>query len=97
MRSLNPICVKCHRFYRAKKNGFYFVEGMPIGNRAEPGIENDAKWENYKLWSGDLWECQGCGHLLIEGVGNQPIAEHYQPDFVKWVASCKAYFRVNDC
>ena len=101
MRSLKPICVRCARFYRVKQNGVYFREGMPISHpadyRVEPGYENDEQWEDYKLWSGDLWECQGCGHLLIEGVGAKPLSEHYQPAFADWCKRMDATFRVNDC
>ena len=99
MRSLKPICVRCARFYRVKKNGFTFVEGMPKPSdyHVEPGIENDADWEDYKLWRGDLWECHGCGHQLIEGVASAPMAEHYQPEFAKWCKTMCVTFRVNDC
>lgn len=100
MRSLKPICVKCHRFYRPKKNGFCFIEGMPSFEHEgfiEPGIENDAQWVDYKLWRGDLWECKGCGHLLIEGVAAQPMSEHYKPEFREFVEATNATFRVNDC
>lgn len=97
MRSLKPICLKCARFYRPKQNGLYFREGMPDHPDAKPGIEHDAQWSDYKLWSGDLWICPGCGHLLIEGVGREPISEYYQPDFADWVKRTNATFRVNDC
>jgi hypothetical protein len=96
---LKPICVKCARFYRMKKGGFYFVEGMPRAgsHRPESGIEHDAEWEDYKLWVGDLWECRGCGHELISGVGYMPLAENFQEGFQRWVDECGAKFRVNDC
>jgi hypothetical protein len=95
---LKPICVKCRRFYRPLKNGLYFREGMAAGvQRADPGIENDAQWTDYKLWSGDLWRCLGCGSQIIVGVGLRPIAEHYQDGFKEAVAASNAVIRVNDC
>jgi hypothetical protein len=93
--SLKPICVKCHRFYRCKKNGFDFVEGMPAHDGAPPGIEHDAEWQDYKVWQGDLWECKGCGHLLISGVGMKPFSERHDPDFAAVVE--RTWLRVNDC
>jgi hypothetical protein len=96
---MKPICVKCARFYRMKKGGFYFVEGMPRDGtrRAESGIEHDAEWKDYKLWVGDLWHCLGCGHELISGVAFQPLSEHYKEEFRRWVERTGAKFRVNDC
>ena len=94
---MKPICVKCQRFYRCKKTGYYFVEGMPKPGetRVLPGIQEPDRWEPYKLWAGDLWECQGCGHQLVSGTGQSPIAEHYQPQFTKLAAFSE--LQVNDC
>lgn len=95
---MKPICVKCQRFYRCKQNGFYFIEGMPIGpGRAESGTAEPEKWKPYKLWVGDLWKCEGCGHEAVSGVCSQPLAEHYQPDFPKAVADFGAKLIINDC
>lgn len=96
---MKPICVECQRFYRAKKNGFYFIEAMPKnGAKPEPGTSEADKWTPYKVWVGDLWECQGCGHQIVSGVGQGPVAEHYQPDFVETVARLGALqLQVNDC
>ena len=94
---MKPICVPCHRFYRPKKNGRFFVEGMPIGNNVQPGTANPELWEPYKLWSGDEWECQGCGNTIIVGTGHDPVAEHYEPDFAERVETYGAVFQVNDC
>lgn len=95
---MKPICVKCQRFYRAKKNGFYFIEGMPTTDEALPGTEAPHHWTPYKIWTGDLWECLGCGHELVSGVGRAPVGEHYQPDFSERVARLNAdQLQVNDC
>ncbi len=96
---MKPICVKCERFYRPKKNGKAFVEMMPKGgrDRPEPGIADRDGWEPYKLWMGDLWLCHGCGHELIVGSGYQPIAEHFQPDFSALVEAWRAKITINDC
>lgn len=73
---MKPICVRCERFMRPERNGYYFLEGMPIINGAEPG-----SWKPYKLWAGDLWRCPTCHYQTITGVPTHPIAEHYQPGF----------------
>ena len=96
---LKPICVKCRRFYRMQRAGFYFTEGMPKDgtHRPQSGAEHDAEWQDYKLWCGDLWVCQGCGHQLISGTGRQPVREHYHDDFADAKERVGAKVRVNDC
>lgn len=96
---MKPICFPCQRFYRPKKNGFPFVEAMPaVGvDRPEPGTAAPDHWTPYKLWVGDLWECQGCGHQAIVGVAHEPVSEHFRKDFTEWRESMGATFQVNDC
>lgn len=94
---MKPICVPCQRFYRTEKSGYYFIEGMPEGNTAQPGTATPEQWHPYKLWTGDLWRCEGCGATLISGTGREPIAEHYQPGFADQVKRLGVTFTVNDC
>lgn len=95
---MKPICVPCQRFFRVKKNGFYFIEGMPSVNDARPGVVDAEKWQPYKLWSGDLWACEGCGAKIVVGTGRAPIAEHYEANFSERVSSFGAnQLQVNDC
>lgn len=94
---MKPICVKCQRFYRPKKTGFRFVEGMPISNRAQPGTAEPEKWKPYKLWVGDLWECEGCGSQIVSGFARSPISEHYEPEFAGKLAALGEHLQVNDC
>jgi len=98
---MKPICVPCRRFYRPKKNGYPFIEGMPNGNRVKAGLAEPEKWKPYKLWNGDLWECPDCHAEIIVGAGRVPVAEHYQPDFNKKVEAewgrVGDLIRVNDC
>ena len=89
---MKPICVPCQRFFRAKQNGYYFIEGMPREGRPEPGTSEAEKWTPYKVWVGDLWECQGCGATIVSGVGRGPLAEHYQPDFAETVQRVRIDF-----
>ena len=95
---LKPICVKCQRFYRPHHNGRWFVEGMPIGGAGEvpPGTAAPERWKPYKVWVGDEWICHGCGHLIIVGVGRQPVREQHHDDFDHRVAQAY-YLQVNDC
>lgn len=83
-----PVCVKCGLFFRVKKNGAPFIESMPSFGEA---------WVPYKLWMGDLWECRGCGAQIIVGMGINPIAEHYQPDFKAQVEKYTPIVKVDDC
>jgi len=94
---MKPICVNCQRFYRPKKNGVFFIESMPTVSGAPAGKTAPESWKPYKLWSGDLWECHGCGHQIISGVGREPIAEHYQETFASDVNAYGARLQINDC
>ncbi len=92
-----PICVPCGRFYRCKKNDFPFVESMPVGlSRPESGKDADG-WKPYKLWNGDLWECQGCGHQIIVGHAKLPESEHYMANFAERVRNRGVTLHINDC
>lgn len=56
---MKPVCVPCQRFFTPVKNGFYFIEGRPIGRDVKPGTEMPDRWEPYKVWVGDKYECKG--------------------------------------
>lgn len=94
---MKPICVACQRFYRPKKNGYFFVEGVPAVAGAPAGTAAPESWKPYKLWSGDLWECSGCGSLIVSGVGREPISEHFQKEFADNLRAYDARLQVNDC
>jgi hypothetical protein len=82
------------------KSGYYFIEGMPTpgASRALPGNEEPERWEPYKLWAGDKWECEGCGAVILSGFGREAITEQYKPDFADTVKRLGAdQFQVNDC
>lgn len=94
---MKPVCVPCQRFFRIKKSGFYFIEGMPKERQALPGTAEPEKWQPYKLWSGDKWECEGCGATIVSGTGREPINEHYRPGFAEHVEKLGAsQLQVND-
>jgi hypothetical protein len=63
--------------------GLYFIEGMPVAghDRPEPGTAEPEKWQPYKVWSGDLYECKGCGAQIISGVGLKSVAERHHSNF----------------
>ena len=92
---MKPICVPCQRFFRIAKTGFFFTEMMPKGNTARPGLKSPEQWQPYKVWIGDKWACPDCGAEIVVGIGHQPIAEHYQPEFA--LKSAVSSLNVNDC
>lgn len=95
---MKPVCVPCQRFFRCVTTGFYFIEGMPRVNGAAPGTAEPEKWQPYKVWTSDRWECEGCGAVILSGFGRQPVAEHYQSDFADHVKALGAdQLQVNDC
>ena len=97
---MKPICVPCQRFFRPKKNGYYFIEAMPKAGSDHPpaGTEAADQWTPYKLWVGDKYVCDGCKTEIVVGVPREPVAEHYQPGFGDAVTRLKAdQLQVNDC
>jgi hypothetical protein len=95
---MKPVCVKCQRFFRIKKTGFYFVEAMPTVNGATPGTSAPELWKPYKLWASDKWECQGCGAIILSGFGIAPICVNHEDDFAAKVKSFGGgQLQVNDC
>lgn len=95
---MKPVCVPCQRFFRVKKTGFYFIEGMPSSNDAPPGTAAPEKWRPYKVWVSDQWECEGCGTQILSGFGSGPIAEHWETKFGETVKALGAdQLQVNDC
>lgn len=97
---LKPICFPCQRFFRMKQAGFYFTEGMPVAGcgRPQPGTAAPQDWQPYKVWSGDLWECEGCGAKIIAGTGMSPVTVQHEKDFNEKRHYTRAYeYQVNDC
>lgn len=77
------ICANCNRAMRPKKNGVAFTEM--------------AQDRPYKLWMGDLWECQDCGNQIIYSRPSQsPIAEHFQEGFAAKLASYKPAYQAKE-
>jgi hypothetical protein len=70
----------------------------PISGSKRPPSGNEAsdQWTPYKLWVGDLWECQGCNNQIIVGALH-PLSEHYRDDFEDAVSKAGATIKVNDC
>lgn len=65
-----PVCVPCGKFFKVHTNGVAFEEGHGDGRRRP-----------YKLWAGDLYECEGCHARIIAGIGIRPLAEHFMPEY----------------
>lgn len=82
-----PVCVKCRRFYRCKKNETTWEEG---------GLDKDGNRCGYRLWYGDLWECPGCGTEIIVGHARKPFAESHHQNYVERVNAEKGLLRVSD-
>jgi hypothetical protein len=89
-----PICVKCKRFFRPYRNGVVALEQMPTVSGARPGLEDEALWEPYKIWRGDLYRCEGCLTEIVIGFGPRPV-EHFEPGFDKDLPFVTQ--TVNDC
>jgi len=80
--------------------GRYFIEGMPRDGEGSPppGTTEPERWQPYKLWAGDLWECRGCGAQIISGFGRAPVSERHHDRFAHDIESlCPDRFQVNDC
>jgi hypothetical protein len=79
---MKPICIPCQRFFRPHKTGFFFTEGMPVGSESAvpSGTSRPDLWKPYKIWSGDIWKCEGCGAEIVVGFGTAKSlgADQYQ-------------------
>jgi hypothetical protein len=91
-----PVCVKCKRFFKPKKNGVWLMEQMPSHDRAAPGTGEEEAWRPYKVWHADLLVCHGCGTEIIVGFAPQPIAEHFEDNFFRDALATVTH-TVNDC
>ena len=78
---MRPICIKCQRFFRCKKNDYWFTEGARPSFSVMPGNAEPEKWFPYKVWAGDLYECPECKTQIISGFAREPLSESYKPDF----------------
>ena len=99
---MKPICVPCERFMRPKRNGFYFVEGMPHSHPTDAWDGKQGKgsvgWTPYKVWVGDLWHCPDCGAQVVSDVAAHPTDEHYRDSFPTTLARTNAMqLFVKDC
>lgn len=95
---MRPICVPCQRYFKPKKNDFWFTESMPAVDEATPGKESPEHWKPYKIWAADLYECPGCKAQILSGFAREPLREHYELDFKDMRVKLKAtQFQVNDC
>ena len=95
-----PICMACHLFFHPHKTGFWFIEGMPKNGSftVKPGLAEPENWVPYKVWSGDIWKCQGCDATIIVGTGWEPAAiQHDTERFAAFKKMCDPPFQVNDC
>ena len=95
---MKPICITCRRFFKMKKSGLAFIEGMPIKQTPpNPGLREPENWKPYKLWYGDYWECPDCNAKIIVGTGDNAISEHFKEDFSKQWSLHDAWLQINDC
>ena len=51
---MTPICVKCRKSMRCKKNEFMVKE---------------SDGQDRAVWSGDMYECPECGQQVVVGFG----------------------------
>jgi len=70
-RPIRPICTKCQREYKVKKQGIVTeLMGMFGGKLA-----------SHELYSSDLWECPMCGHQIVGGFGEEALARHFEEKY----------------
>lgn len=66
--SRKALCVKCETEFKIERNGVVVAEMFQENTKV------------YRLWFADLWKCPVCGAEIINGYGQEPIAEHFQAD-----------------
>lgn len=69
-----PICVPCAREMTCAKNGYM----VHMKTSAE---------QPYQIWSGDMYECGGCGHQCVVRFAATAVVEHFDEErFNKFLA-----------
>lgn len=63
-RIVIPVCAKCGRMMRCKKNEFL------VKDKPTPGLDLPVV-----VWSGDMFECPECGAQVVVGFGKGMIGE----------------------
>lgn len=58
---MRPVCAACMVEMHPKKNGV--------------AVAYQANGCTYGVYLADLWTCDGCGHEIVTGFGNRPVAE----------------------
>jgi len=66
------VCGRCDAFMRVILNGVRVREMKPNG-------------QPYRVWAADLWRCPVCGHELITGFGDGPLAHYGTKAYQKYV------------
>ena len=61
------VCVECQVDLLPEKND---VAAVLMTKDNEPTA----------VWSADLWQCPSCGHRVLLGFGQRPVAEDDRPD-----------------
>ena len=67
-----PVCVECGLEMRPEKNGV--------------GLLDMAEFGAYQIWDADKWKCPSCGKEIIVGFGNNPVSQHFEPEFSNVIA-----------
>ena len=70
------VCVPCEVELKPIENGALVIEMASFGP--------------YKAWDADVWGCPKCHHQTVAGFGNNPLHEHYEEGFTKWLDEAKA-------
>jgi acetone carboxylase gamma subunit len=63
------VCPSCQLQMRPKDTGV--------------AVETMADFGSYQVHMADLYVCPDCEHEVLAGFGAHPIAEHFQPDYVR--------------
>lgn len=73
------VCTKCNVTMKPKENGQIALEMADFGP--------------YKIWQCDKYYCPECEAEVLTGFGRDPISEHYQESFKKWMQKVDVKFR----
>lgn len=76
----NEICVPCEKEMQPVKVGVLVEEHMDDGSP-------------YKIWQADLLGCPKCGHQIIAGFANSPVAHHHDSHYSKVLKEVELHIR----
>lgn len=78
----NHVCLKCKKEMMPERIGVVVEEHRKIQDHVIQGRVH-TEWAPYKIWSADILECPTCGHQILAGFPDRPVAHHHEAKYAE--------------